>query len=100
MKTDQREAYQSSKFGLFSCFCTTSWKIAKIITYMVKSDFLLVKRNDNFMDNKVWRKKILPPPLPPKMAMFAEKSQKLRFFNFKKKKKQLGENHYSKINCF
>ena len=38
MKTDQREAYQSSKFGLFSCFCTTSWKMAKIITYMVKTD--------------------------------------------------------------
>ena len=39
MKTDQGEAYQSSEIGLFSCFWTTSWNIAKIITYMVKSDF-------------------------------------------------------------
>ena len=35
------EAYQSSAVGLFSCFGTTSWNIAKIITYMVKSDFFV-----------------------------------------------------------
>ena len=43
MKTDQGEAYQSSAVGLFSCFWTTSWNIAKIITYMVKSDFFVSK---------------------------------------------------------
>ena len=29
MRTYKREAYQSSRGGLFSCFWTTSWKIAK-----------------------------------------------------------------------
>ena len=41
MKTDQGEAYQSSEIGLFSCFWTTPWNIAKIITYMVKSDLFV-----------------------------------------------------------
>ena len=43
MKTDKREAYQSSKIGLFSCFWTTSWKIAKIITYLVKADVFVIE---------------------------------------------------------
>ena len=43
MKTDQREATQSSKFGHFSCFCTTSWKIVKIITYMVNADVFVIE---------------------------------------------------------
>ena len=44
MKTDTTGAYQSSKFGLFSCFWTTSWKIAKIITYgMVKTDVFVIE---------------------------------------------------------
>ena len=52
MKTDKWEAYQSSTVGLFSCL-TTSWKIAKIITKMVKADFfLLLEPNNNFWNNK------------------------------------------------
>ena len=43
MKTDRRDASQSSKFGLFWCFCTTSWKIVKIITYMENADVFVVE---------------------------------------------------------
>ena len=45
MKTDQGEAYQSSEVGLFSCFWTNSWNIAKIITYMEKSETDYQKQN-------------------------------------------------------
>ena len=54
MKTDKREAYQSSKIGLFSCFWTTPWKIAKNHYLNDKCRFfLLLKRNNNFWNNKI-----------------------------------------------
>ena len=66
MKTDQREAYQSSTVGLFSCFWTTSWKIAKIITYMVKIfchwKVIMTSGTTKFEEEK---RKLLHP-LPPK----------------------------------
>ena len=43
MKTDIRKASQSSTAGLFLCFWTTSWKIAKNCTYMVKADFFVIE---------------------------------------------------------
>ena len=48
MKTDKREAYQSSTVGLFRVFGPLLGKFQKIITNMVKADFLLLKRNNNF----------------------------------------------------
>ena len=43
--------------------------------------FLLLNRNNNFGDNKVWKKKKKSStPSPPKMGMFAEKSQKITIF--------------------
>ena len=82
-------------------FCTTFWEIAKIITYIVKLMFLLLKRNNNFGDNKVWKKrKKIPPPLPPqKWPCLRKNYKKLRFSNFRPKKHQLGANQYSKISC-
>ena len=43
MKTDEREAYQSLAVGLFSCFWTNPWKIAKIMPYMLKDDFFVIE---------------------------------------------------------
>ena len=63
--------------------------------------FLLLKRNNNFEDNKVWKKrKKIPPPLPPqKWPCLRKNYKKLRFSNFRPKKHQLGANQYSKISC-
>ena len=47
MKTDKREAYHSSTIGPFLLLWTTSWKIAKIITYIVKDDFFVLHREIN-----------------------------------------------------
>ena len=54
----------------------------KIITYMIKDDFLFLKRSYNFWNNKVWKKtkKKSSTPYPPKMAVFAEKSEKKLFY--------------------
>ena len=41
---------------------------------------VLFKRHNNFGDNKVWKKKNSSTPSPPKMGMFAEKSQKITIF--------------------
>ena len=43
---------------------------------------VLFKRHNNFGDNKAWkkRKKNSSTPSPPKMGMFAEKSQKITIF--------------------
>ena len=41
---------------------------------------LLLKRHNNFGDIKVWKKKKSSTPSPPKMGMFAEKSQKIMIF--------------------
>ena len=42
---------------------------------------VLFKRHNNFGDNKVWkRKKNSSTTSPPKMGMFAEKSQKITIF--------------------
>ena len=76
MKADKREAYQSSTVGIFSFFGPLPWILQKIITYMVKADFLLLKHNNNFWNNKVWKKKEKKSstPYPQKMAVFAEKN--------------------------
>ena len=42
---------------------------------------VLFKRQNNFGDKKVWKKKKkILHPFPPKMGMFAEKSQKITIF--------------------
>ena len=43
---------------------------------------VLLNRHNNFGDTKVWKKEEKnPPPLPPpKMGIFAEKSQKITIF--------------------
>ena len=44
---------------------------------MLNADFLLLKRNNNLWNSKVWKyQKNSSTHYPPKMAVFAEKSQK------------------------
>ena len=79
---DQREAYQSSTVGLFSCFWTTSWKIVKIITYMVIADFfcnwkvIITSGTTKFEKEK---RKFLHP-LPPKNGLVCAKITKSYVF--------------------
>ena len=53
MKTDQREAYQSSKFGLFHVFVPPLEKLQTPLLIWLKLMFLLLNRNNNFGDKKV-----------------------------------------------
>ena len=80
IKTEKREAYQSSTVRLFSCFWTNSLKKCKNHYLFVKSWFFC---NQNVIITsrikKFGGKKTLHP-LPPKIAVFADKSQKNYIF--------------------
>ena len=77
MKTDEREAYQSST--LFSCFLDHLFENCKNHYLYGKSwYFCYKKRNNNFWNEKVWKKKFLHR-LPSKNGRFLRKNHKKKY---------------------
>ena len=92
MKTDKREAYQSSKIGLFSCFWTTPWKIAKNhylndkCRFFCYSNVIIISGTTKFIKSK---KKFLHPFTPKNDRVYGKITKKYDFSTLSQKNTHL-----------